>query len=444
MNSWDLIRLVNALRSAGLPVSSQDFAEALESLHKFPFIDKAILLRTIFIHRPQDQPVFQMVWQTIYKPLISETRPSQTKLINNKSCNSGGQGTGQGSGGLSLNPQNPSLEARPILAFNPAAGVTDLPSDLQFEDLLKKALGDMDYYAWINSYELAYQRGDITEEQWLHKCQEAAELQQLVRGQLIAWQVEQENSWLPLRRQYWRHKPLQSLNTEEKYLVQAALKQWGRKLAVRPGWRRHPSSRGKIDFSRTVHNAFQGDGKIFHLSFHRGIPRDPELVILCDVSNSVAPYVEFLLFLVGRIRARFRRVRLFFFIDTLWDVSGRIWDEDLDELQEEIESWGRQSSSGFSDYGQVFRDFAAQVLPEISAQATMLIMGDGKNNYRPPRIEYLAQIRDQIRKVIWLNPLNMEEWSERENALSVYQPYCSRIYRCRTVDDLHLIARHLI
>ena len=383
MNGWSLIRLVEALRKAGLIISPQDFAEALSCLEHFPKLSEELILRTTLIHRPHDRPIFQLVWQMLSSAETTETIASSLPFIleNGRSTfGSGGQEIGQGSGGISKKSKLPTL--LPLPTFESATkGLPDVPSDLFFEKMVKKMLSEINYYGWISAVDLALKRGDLTEEQWQTFQDKSSALQEHVRSELVKGQILAENNWQSLKRLYWKHKPLISLTDTEKSLVQAALSQWARKLAVHPGSRWRISSRGALDLQQTVQSVFQGDGKIFRLRYHRRTPRVPELIVLCDVSNSVAPYAEFLLFLVGRLKARFRKVRLFFFIDTLWDVSSHIWDEDLGELQEEIESWGRKASSGFTDYGQVFQEFTRDILSEVSSKATLLIMGDGKNNY---------------------------------------------------------------
>ena len=445
-DGWRFIRLIHALRAAGLPVSTQDIVETWACFGRFPQIKPHTIFTTLLVHRPADLPTFGMVWQAMFgyesaKRTNRFIMPGVLAAQNSLNLGHGGQSSGQGSGGVSQ--QITGIMPLPAqISFNPAS-VTDLPTDLRFEDILKQALGSINYYIWINNCKLAYQRGQMSEEEWFERQAEAQTVVNAVRQELVRRMVEYDNSWRPLQKQHWRHKPLQSLDSGEKSLVQAVLQQWGRKLAVRPGWRLRPARRGRLDMGQTIKGALAGAGQVFRLFYQSPIPRMPELVVLCDVSNSVAPYVEFLLFLVGRLRARFRRLRLFFFIDALWDVTDHVWDDDLNDLQEEIASWGRKATSGVSDYGQVFRDFVEEVLPHVSTRATLLILGDGKNNYRSPQVEYLKAIREQVRQIIWLNPLNVEEWSDRDNALSGYRPYISRIYRCRTVDDLRLIARRL-
>ena len=155
----------------------------------------------------------------------------------------------------------------------------------------------------------------------------------------------------------------------------------------------------------------------------------------------MASFVEFLIYLVTCLRARFRKIRVFFFIDSVWNVTDFIWDDDLNGVKQEIRSWGHKVSSGFSDYGAVFKELAEHKLSEVSSQAIVIILGDGKNNYRPAQTEYIAQISGKVRKVIWLNPLEEQAWSEPDNVMKDYQKYCSKVYRCRSARDLHRIVK---
>lgn len=443
MDGWHFLYLATVLRYV-IPVSTQDLGEALVALDRFPALPVQDVLRTTLIHRPQDQAAFELVWHLIFTPsrsggkgVLAPEKPPD------RASGPGGSGLGQGSGGFSLSPGQPqrptSAKIRTLLA-----GLAETVPDQALEETVKQLLGRAEAYTWLNAQELAFRRGQSGVDEWEEARNHIEHLEDSLRQEIKAWQVEAENSWESLRRQSWQFKPLLSLTPDEKALVQMAIRQWGRKLAVRPGWRLHPTRRGLPDLQATLREACRNDGRAFYLHYHRRVPRIPELVVLCDVSNSVAPYVEFLLFLVARLRANFRRVRLFFFIDTLWDVPGEIWDDDLQDLSQAIKTWSGKASSGFSDYGPVLQELAGTVLPELSSRATLLIIGDARNNFRPTQVEYLAEIQQSVRNIIWLNPLNEEEWLERDNVMSAYRPYCTGVYRCQTVDDLHTIAKRLL
>jgi len=84
---------------------------------------------------------------------------------------------------------------------------------------------------------------------------------------------------------------------------------------------------------------------------------------------------------------------------------------------------------------------AENLLKEVSARATLVILGDGKNNYRSAQTEYLAQISNKVRHVFWLNPLDLQDWNESDNSMKEYQTYCSKVYRCRSASDLQRVVK---
>ena len=80
---------------------------------------------------------------------------------------------------------------------------------------------------------------------------------------------------------------------------------------------------------------------------------------------------------------------------------------------------------------------------DLSSRAILVILGDGKNNYRPAQEEYIAHISSKVRNVFWLNPLDSQEWNEPDNMMKEYQKYCSKVYRCRTARDLQKIVKDI-
>lgn len=442
---FHVLKLIAALRQT-LPLSTQDLIEAMDALNRFPFFPEKEVLRTLLVHRLEDLLTFNLTWDILFGDLGSLARPESLQAKTESGSAPGGLGFGRGTGGISLDQAASAVQSSDLKAqaVSLLAALAPLPTEENEEEAFKRILGELGIFAWLNSQELAFKRGEISSDAWDEAQNEYLNVQAALRQVMQAWQIQQENSWNRLRQTHLRHVSLLRLTPTEKQQVQTAIRQWGRTLAVHPGPRFRPAHRGSLDISGSLRQAARRDGFIFHPARKTRVPKVPELVILCDVSNSVAPYVEFLLYLVLKIRSRFRRMRVFLFIDTLFELSNLPFDPDLRELEETIQAWAHKGSSGFSDYGMVFREFAQQVLPSISTRSTLLILGDGKNNYRNPQPEFLAEIRDKIRRIIWLNPLEPEEWNDRDNALAVYRQHCSQIFRCRTLEDLHKIARKLL
>lgn len=449
MDGWKFLRLVHALRQVSISISSQDILDVQTCLSRFPDLSEKQITKSIFIHRPQDAAIFETVWRILLENPESSIQDYSEDGNENPvseetqdSSGIGGQGVGHGSGGVSLTVKGNIMESSHISNLIPYSRLEELTrSGLEFEDVVKKILSEMDYYTWINSYDLAYQRGELTDEKWYSHQDSRTALVHEIRQRLLKVQVSNENSWEPLVRQHWLYKSLNTLTEKEKELVKSSIRKWAHKLAIRPGSRWKSYHRGTIDISRIVQQSVQWDGLIFHINYRQRIPRASELVVLCDVSNSMASFVEFLIYLVTCLRARFRKIRVFFFIDSVWDVSEFVCDDDLSGVKQEIKSSGDKVSSGFSDYGTVFRELAENKLREVSTRATLVILGDGKNNYRPAQTEYLAEISEKVRNVFWLNPLDVQEWNERDNMMKEYQNYCSKVYRCRSASDLQRIVQ---
>lgn len=449
MDGWNFIRFVHALRRVSVSISSQDILDAQICLNRFPDLSEKQILKSLFIHCSQDLAMFEVIWKILLEnPKSRDQGDSKDRegivvLVDNPdSSGIGGQGVGHGSGGVSLTAKGYILDTTHLTNLIPFARVDELASSgLDFEEMVVKILSEMDYYTWINSNDLGYQRSELSVETWYTHLDSRAFLMREVRQQVKIAQISHENSWEPLARQHWLFKPLNNLTDEEKGLVRSSIRKWARKLALRPGSRWKTSRRGSIDISRIIQQSVQCDGILFNLSYHQKIPRAPELVVLCDVSNSMASFVEFLVYMVTCLRARFRKIRVFFFIDSVWNVSDFVWDDDLSGVKQEIKSWGHKASSGFTDYGNVFRELVENSLRELSSRATVVILGDGRNNYRPAQSEYIAQISSKARHVFWLNPLESHELEEPDNIMKEYQKYCTKIYRCRSASDLQRVVK---
>ena len=94
-----------------------------------------------------------------------------------------------------------------------------------------------------------------------------------------------------------------------------------RMLATRLAARRRRSRAGAIDLRKTLRKSMSTGGVPIDVVLRKPRPARPELVVLCDVSGSVAGFSHFTLLLVHALRQQFSRVRVFAFIDTTDEVT---------------------------------------------------------------------------------------------------------------------------
>jgi len=179
-----------------------------------------------------------------------------------------------------------------------------------------------------------------------------------------------------------REKEFFRLDQLEIQEIRKQITKMARKLASRYARRYRRAKHGKIDLRRTIKNAMINGGTPIRLKYRRRVISKPELVLLCDVSGSVAVFSEFMLQLVYTIQNRFSHIRSFLFVNTVDEVTEYFTNNSIEEALDKAFAKARYAMSPFSDYGRVFRQFEKEYLPTFSPQSTLIILGDARNNYR--------------------------------------------------------------
>lgn len=210
-----------------------------------------------------------------------------------------------------------------------------------------------------------------------------------------------------------------------------------RRLAVRLSARRRLGREGRLDFRKTV-RASLGTGGVPVVTHHR--PRKvhkPELVVLCDVSGSVAGFSHFTLMLTQALREHFTGVRAFAFVDTTDEVT-RFFRPGADVV-DAVARIGREADvvgfDGHSDYGTAFEVFADRWASAVGPKTSLLVLGDGRTNYRQPGLPVLADLVRRSRSAHWLNPEPQRLWGSGDSAANRYGEVIDMV-ECRNAAQL--------
>jgi uncharacterized protein len=201
----------------------------------------------------------------------------------------------------------------------------------------------------------------------------------------------------------------------------------------------------RLSVRRTLHLAMGTGGVPFRIGTEQAPPPKPEIVVLCDVSGSVATFSRFTLNLLIALDSRLSRLRAFSFVDGLSEIT---------ELVSEARSAGRQLSqaeaargavrwTGSSDYGHVLRDFASQYGGQFSRRTVVLIVGDARTNYLDPATGSLADIADRVGKLYWLNPEPRRYWNQGDSVMARYAPLCDQVRECSTLRQIASFVQSL-
>jgi uncharacterized protein len=210
-----------------------------------------------------------------------------------------------------------------------------------------------------------------------------------------------------------------------------------RRLAVRLSARRRMGREGRLDFRKTV-RASLGTGGVPVVTHHR--PRKvhkPELVVLCDVSGSVAGFSHFTLMLTQALREHFTGVRAFAFVDSTDEVT-RFFRPGAD-VADAVTRIGREADvvafDGHSDYGNAFDVFADRWASAVGPKTSLLVLGDGRTNYRPPGLPVLGELVRKARSAHWLNPEPRRLWGSGDSAADRYGEVIDMV-ECRNAAQL--------
>ncbi|MGW5423937.1 vWA domain-containing protein [Streptomyces sp. NPDC003943] len=196
-----------------------------------------------------------------------------------------------------------------------------------------------------------------------------------------------------------------------------------RRLATRLAARRRRAARGEIDLRRTLRRSLSTGGVPMRPVLRQRRPGRPELVLLCDVSGSVAGFAHFTMLLVQALHDQFSRVRVFAFVNRVDEVTdlvarGRADPAGLGErilAEAELTGW-----HGQSDYGTALGEFAERYADALGPRTVVFVLGDARTNRSDPNLPALKRIADGARRVYWLNPEQPALWSTGDSVAHAY------------------------
>jgi hypothetical protein len=239
-------------------------------------------------------------------------------------------------------------------------------------------------------------------------------------------------------------KPLQQMTEREMAELHREVERLARLLRARLARRPERARRGRLDLRRTLRRSLATGGVPFELHRRKRRLHKPRLVVLCDVSDSVRAVSRFMLQLVYTLQELFDRVQSFAFVAELGELTELFRQYDLERAIELTYAGAVVSTFANSNYGRTLEQFTARHLDKVSARTTVIIIGDGRNNYHPSRAALLGDIRRRARQVLWLNPESPAVWGFGDSAMREYEPHCDRVMVVRNLAGLRKVIDHLI
>ena len=232
---------------------------------------------------------------------------------------------------------------------------------------------------------------------------------------------------------------------EEMANIRKAIQPLTRKLAARLAHKRKHKRRGPLDFRATVRQSLSYGGVPAEPRFKNPRPNKPELVVVADISGSVAAFARFTLHLVYALQNQFSKVRSFVFIDGLDEVTHMFQDEE--DITNAVHRVNTEADvvwvDGHSDYGHAFGVFWENYGSEINSKSTVMFLGDARNNYHATNAWVVKETAKKARSVFWLNPEPKSYWDTGDSVITEYATHADGVFECRNLRQLEGFVDHL-
>lgn len=450
-----LVLFTHNLRKAGFSVSLNQVTTAMEALSLVDLDAQTfkVILRAVFAKTHQEIQVFEKVFSLYFgaEPEVKNTVEwASVDEIGLKLRAGGCDGKGVGRSGIGGSQGNFLVS---ILDEAQATALAkSLVSSLEWDNTCPRPVGayweqlkrDLDWY--MLKYQVE-EKLDLTESERLfilEKMEAFASLVEHYLCQELAAREGQAGVSRILEELNYEQQDFRQLNEAGLEIIEQQVKKLGRKLASRKGYRYAPSTQGRIDVKRTLKGAVLRGGVPAKLKRKKRRIERPELLVLCDISNSMSQYTQFLLLLIWTLQTKHKRIRSFVFVDRLAEVTHLLQGREALEGLRFIGIHAPCSATGFTDYGRVFRDFAEGYLHDLHGKMKLLILGDGKNNWRDPQVDAFKAIADGVGGVFWLNPRPQNNWYDNDSVLGLYRLYCKGIYKCSNLAELKRVSSLIV
>ena len=232
---------------------------------------------------------------------------------------------------------------------------------------------------------------------------------------------------------------------EEMANIRKAIQPLTRKLAARLARKRKHKRKGPLDFRATVRQSLSYGGVPAEPRFKNPRPNKPELVVVADISGSVAAFARFTLHLVYALQNQFSKVRSFVFIDGLDEVTHMFQNEE--DITNAVHRVNTEADvvwvDGHSDYGHAFGVFWENYGSEINSKSTVMFLGDARNNYHATNAWVVKETAKKARSVFWLNPEPKSYWDTGDSVITEYATHADGVFDCRNLRQLEGFVDHL-
>lgn len=229
------------------------------------------------------------------------------------------------------------------------------------------------------------------------------------------------------------NRPFNALSDSDKQLLQHEVKRLATMLRTRIALRQKRAKNGQMDPKATIRANLKYHGVPMEIK-HKDRVRKPKIVVICDVSTSMRFCSELMLSFLFALQGQVRKTHAFAFIDHLESISEDFSGSNADEAIQSV-LWRMPSGHYNTDLGWSLNDFQNEYMDTLNSGTTLLIVGDGRNNYYDPRLDIFSAMSRRATRTIWLNPEPPALW-HGDSDMPKYAPLCNNVLKVSNLREL--------
>jgi uncharacterized protein with von Willebrand factor type A (vWA) domain len=237
-------------------------------------------------------------------------------------------------------------------------------------------------------------------------------------------------------------KPFQSLTESEANELRREIQRLVTQLRSRAALRRKRGKRGRFDSKATIRANQRYAGVPFEVK-HKVKKLKPSLVLICDVSTSMRSVAEFMLRLIYELHDQVAKARSFAFNSDMQEITVTMAGKRAGDAVSEV-LYAIPPGYYATDLGHSLDTFYNNWISSVNGRTTVIILGDGRNNYNSPRIDLMKDLQRRARRLIWLNPELRQQWGNGDSDMLDYEPICDAVYPVRNLAQLSAAIDRLL
>lgn len=229
------------------------------------------------------------------------------------------------------------------------------------------------------------------------------------------------------------NRPFSALSDADKKALQHEVKRLAAMLRTRIALRQKRAKSGQLDPKATIRTNLKYHGVPMEIK-HKDRVRKPKIVVICDISTSMRFCSELMLSFLYALQGQVRKTHAFAFIDHLESITEDFSGSNADEAIASV-LWRMPSGSYNTDLGWSLNDFQNEYMDTLNGQTTLIVVGDGRNNYYDPRLDIFSTMTRRAARTIWLNPEPPHLW-HGDSDMPRYAPLCNNVLKVSNLREL--------